>query len=45
LEEADNSPTNSDSMPIIPPPKVLETQDNIDESGGEGDNIILKAVI
>jgi hypothetical protein len=40
LEEAEDSPNNLDSMPILPPPKVLETQDNSEDPKGEGDNII-----
>ena len=42
LEEAFDSPDHSYTAPILPPPQVLETQD---EPEGEGDNVMLEAAI
>ncbi len=39
LEEADDSPNNVDMVYIIlGHPQVLKTQDNLEETEGEGDN-------
>ena len=32
-------------MPILPPPKVLETQDNSEDPEGEGGNIMFEAAM
>ena len=45
LEEADDSPDYSYTMPFLPPPQVLETQDILEEPEGEGDNIMLEAAM
>ena len=39
------SPDNSHAMPYLPPPQVLETQDNSEEPEWEGDNVILEAAM
>ena len=43
--EADDSPNNPDIMPISPPSHVLDIQDNMEESEGEGGNTILEAAV
>ena len=45
LEEADDSPNNSDIMPMSPLTEVLESQDNMEEAEGEEDNTIHEAVM
>ena len=45
LEDADNSPNNSDIMPMSPLTEVLESQDNMEESKGEEDNTIHEAAM
>ena len=45
LEEADDSPNNSDIMPMSPLTEVLESQDNMEEAEGEEDNTIHEAAM
>jgi hypothetical protein len=45
LEEADDSPNNSDIMPMSPPTEVLVSQDNMEEAKGEEDNTIHEAAM
>ena len=45
LEEADDSPNNSDIMPMSPLTEVLESQDNMEEAKGEEDNTIHEAAM
>ncbi len=45
LEEADDSPNNSDIMPMSPPTEVLVSQDNMKEVKGEEDNTIHEAAM
>ena len=45
LEESDDSPNNSDIMPMSPLTEVLESQDNMEESKGEEDNTIHEAAM
>ena len=45
LEEAKDSPNNLDSMPIVPPPKILETQENLEDPEREGSNIMFETEI
>ena len=45
LEEADDSPNNSNIMPMSPLTEVLESQDNMEEAEGEEDNTIHEAAM
>ena len=45
LEEADDSPNNSDIMPMSHLTEVLESQDNMEEAEGEEDNTIYEAAM
>ena len=45
MEEADDSPNNSDIMPISPPSQVLDIQDNMEEPEGEEGNTNLEAAM
>jgi hypothetical protein len=45
LEEADNSPNNSDIMPISSPYQVLDIQDTMEEPEGEEVNTILEVTV
>jgi hypothetical protein len=45
LEEADDSPNNSEIMPFSSPTQVLETQDNMEEPEEEEYNTILETVV
>ena len=45
LEEADNSPNNSDIMPMSPLIEVLKSHDNMEEAKGEEDNTIHEAAM
>ena len=45
LEEEDDSPNNSDIMPISPPFQVLDIQDNMEEPEGTEGNTILEVAV
>ena len=45
LEDIDDSPDKSQIKPTLPPPKVVKTQDNLEEPSGGEINEILEASI
>jgi len=45
LEDVDDSPDKSQITPILPPPKVLKTQDNLEEPSRGQDNETLEAAM
>ena len=45
LEEADDSPSNPDIMPISPPSHVLDIQDSMEESEGKEGKTIHEAAV
>ena len=45
LEDIDDSPDKSQIKPTLPPPKVVKTQDNLEEPSGGESNEILEASI
>ena len=42
LEEVEDSPQNSLTMPMLPPSPILETHDSLGEPKEEGDNTIFE---
>ena len=45
LEDVNNSPDKLQIMPILPPPKVLKTQDNLEEPSRGQNNEMLEAAM
>jgi hypothetical protein len=43
LEDVGDSPDKSKITPTLPPPKVVKTQDNLEEPSGGKNNEILEA--